>query len=273
MFGIEKVSEEWIDYGFRELYLTWDGEAIPWKAIVRDGRLVHIASRRYTLLPNEVALKAADRVAKEIGAEKIREFLDPCGRLYALYDMKVEAEPIRGVKTRLGIYVYNSVDGSLAYGASVLSILSRGSMTFYAFMPYRFLATYLSPEAAAAIVREPHRPGLETDVEKMAERLRKLVRRGEEALGVYRLWSEIELDKDLADVLWDRLPRAYLPPYIKALREGVSLTELVTVWDVYVDISQKIWVGRKSGKEATIDRKVELYRMLHAALPQPRERE
>jgi len=48
---------------------------------------------------------------------------------------------------------------------------------------------------------------------------------------------------------------------------------LVTVWDAYVDISQKIWVGRKSGKEATIDRKVELYRMLHAALPQPRERQ
>ena len=111
MFGIEKISEEWMDYGFRELYLTWNGEPVPWKAIVRGGKLIHIASRRYTLLPNEVALRAADVVAEEIGAEKIKEFLDPCGRLYVLYDMKVEAEPIRDVKTRLGIYVYNSVEG------------------------------------------------------------------------------------------------------------------------------------------------------------------
>ena len=271
MFGVESVSEEWADYGFRELYLTWNGEPVPWKAIVRDGKLVHIASRQYKLLPNEIALKAADRVAKDIGAEKIKEFLDPYGRLYALYDMKIEAEPIRNVRTRLGIYVYNSVNGELAFGASVLSILNRGAETFYSFLPYRFLTAYLSPDAAIAIVREPHRPGLTTDIEEIAKKLLNLVERGREALGIYRLWAEIQLDKDLAEVLWDRLPKAYLPNYIRAMRDGVTLMELVTVWDAYVDICSRIWRGKNSGREATIDRKIELYRLLHNALPKPKE--
>jgi len=272
MFGVEHVSEEWADYGFRELYLTWDGRPVPWKAIVRDGRLVHIASRQYKLLPNEVALKAADRVAKELNAEKVGEFLDPCGRLYALYDMKIEAEPIRGVRTRLGIYVYNSVNGELAFGASVLSILVKGADTFYSFLPYKFVTTYLSPDAAIAIVREPHRPGLTTDIEEIAKKLLRLVDRGREALGIYRLWAEIELDRELAQAIYDRLPKAYLPNYIKAMKDGVTLMELLTVWDAYVDICSRIWRGKNSGKEATIDRKIELYRMLHAALPREKEK-
>jgi len=222
-------------------------------------------------MPNEVALEAADRVAREVNAERVAVFMDPCGRLYALYDMRVEVEPIKGVRTRLGIYVYNSVDGSLAFGASVLSILSRNSETFYSFLPYRFLTTYLSPEAAVAIVREPHRVGLTTDLEAIAEKFVNLVDRAREAIGIYRLWSEIALDRDIAQALWDRLPRAYLPGYIRAMKDGVTLMELLTVWDAYVDICSRIWRGKNSGKEATIDRKVELYRMLHAALPHPKK--
>jgi len=273
MFGVEKVEESWPEYGIEEYYLTWNGEPIPWKAIVRRGKLVHIASRKYRVLPLEVSVKASDEAAKAVGAVKIREFYNTPDntRVYVLYDLMQAAEPIRGVRTRLGFYTYNSIDGSLAFGASMLSILDRGNGTFYGFIPTARLSTYLSPTAAIAIVRRPHTPGIETDVGRIAGKLREMVERGREAIAVYRLWAELELDREIARTVVERLPEAYIPRYVKALSEGVTLSELVTVWDAYVDISSMIWRGRTSGKEAKIDRKIELYRMLHSALPTPRK--
>ncbi|MEM2493594.1 MAG: hypothetical protein QXE23_08670 [Nitrososphaerota archaeon] len=265
MIGVERVVESWPEYGIIELYLSWNGEPIPWKAIVKRGKLVHIASRRYTVLPLEVSVKAADLAASKIGAAKISElYNDEETRVYALYDLGRDVSPVKGVETRLGMYVYNSIDGTLSFGASVMSIMTKRGSAFYAFIPPTRLATYLSPEAAVAIVRHPHTPGLSEIVANLSARLEKLVERGLEAVAVYRLWAEISVDKDIASSLISRLPKAYLPAYIRAMKDGVTLKELVTVWDAYVDISSKIWRG-----DASIDRKIDLYRMLYEALPRP----
>ncbi|MEM2365663.1 MAG: hypothetical protein QXL06_01840 [Nitrososphaerota archaeon] len=268
MFEVDFVSFEWSDYGFQEIYLKFNGKPIPWKAIVRDNTLVNITSRQYRLLPNEVALAAADEAAAEIGAVKIADYLDPTGRLYVLYDIKSDVEIIKNVKSKLGIYVYNSVDGSLAFGASILNILEKNSKRFYSFMPPHFMTTFLSPEAAIAIVRKMHRMSLDVEVEKISTKLKALVDRAIEAAEIFRLWSEIKIDEEISKVLLGRLPQVYLPHYIKAMSEGVTLTELLTVWDAYVDISENIWTS-SSGKKASIDRKFELYRMLYNALPKP----
>ena len=272
MFGIEKVEKSWPEYGIEEYYLMWNGKSVPWKAIVRRGKLVHIASRKYTVLPLEVSVKASDIAAESVGARKIAEFYNvpENTRVYVLYDLLQEAEPIRNVKTRLGFYTYNSIDGTLAFGASMLSILSRGERTFYGFIPTARLSTYLSPTAAIAIVRKPHTPSIETEVDEIARKLVKMIERGREAIVVYRLWAELALDREIAKTLVERLPEAYLPRYVKPLSEGVTLSELITVWDAYVDISSMIWYGKISGKEAKIDRKIDLYRMLHNALPTPK---
>lgn len=265
MIGVERIVESWPEYGITEIYLSWDGEPVPWKAIVRKGKLVHIASRRYTVLPLEVSVKAADAAASRIGAVKVSELYNSEGtRVYALYDLGRDVSPVRGMEVRLGLYVYNSIDGTLAFGASVMSIMSRRGARFYSFIPPSRLATYLSPDAAIAIVRHPHTPRLGEVVSDLSARLEKLVERGLEAVAVYRLWSEISMDSDIASSLVDRLPRAYLPAYIRAMKDGVTLKELVTVWDAYVDISSRIWRG-----EASIDRKIDLYRMLYDALPRP----
>ena len=272
MLGFEKVVDSWPEYGIKEYYLTWNDEPIPWKVIVQRGRVVHIASRRYTVLPLEVSVKASEIAAAEVGAVKIADYYNDEGtRVYSLYDLQTEAEVIRGVETRLGFYTYNSIDGSLSFGASVLSIMSRAGRTFYGFIPTARLSMVLSPTAAVAIVRRPHTPGIETDVGKISSKLREMVERGREAIAVYRLWSELQLDRDVAKTLADRVPEIYLPRYVKALSEGVTLTELVTVWDAYTEIASKIWLGANSKKEAKIDRKLELYRMLYNALPTPKQ--
>jgi len=53
---------------------------------------------------------------------------------------------------------------------------------------------------------------------------------------------------------------------LKATSEGVTIIDLVSIWDAYLDSARRIWLGK-----ANLERKIELYRMLNRAVAPRKE--
>ena len=88
-------------YGYEEKLLRFRGRKTKYKAIVKDGRLVAIVSRRYKLIPNEDVRKEVLKLAFEKGFQVAERH-----SLWRLYFFLCKGDT--------GVMVSNSVDGSIA---------------------------------------------------------------------------------------------------------------------------------------------------------------
>lgn len=276
LFTTKDVTDRsWAGYGYRELELLMDGKPTGYKAILRNGDLVSIVSKKYELVPNEVIEEVSDMLANEIGAKKLPSSGIVGNRFYGLYDLGKDIEPIRGVSGRLGYFVYNSIDSTLGYGVSVLTTIYSGGSSFVAMLWALRLYRTLSPTAAAAIIKKKHvGASIEKEKSGLKEEMLRLIRRAEEAIAIYRLWSEVEVKPDdpVAKNIAISIPKGILVStgHFRALKEGVTLEHVVNCFDLFVDIGEAIWHGgTKSGKKYTIDRRAQLFRALCNALPRP----
>lgn len=275
MFVLKEITEkEWERYGFKQYAIHYDAMKTGYKAIFKNDRFIAILSEKYKLLPNEVVEEAADMVASSLGAEKNRESGVVKNRFYGLYDLKKPIEPIKGVTGSLGYYVYNSIDGSLGYGVSVMTIMtSKYGRPWVAMLWAKKASRVLSPEATAAMIKKIHRgESIHREKTKLVEEIKSLISRAEEAIGVYRLWSEIMVEPGdpIEKNIVSRIPSSILlrTGYFTALKHGVTLMHAVSCWDLFTEIGYGIWYGTtKSGRRYALDRRHELYRALLRALP------
>jgi hypothetical protein len=129
--------------------------------------------------------------------------------------------------------------------------------------PYGFKT--LSPILAVGIYRRRHKIGeMDKDREKLRNDLISVIRRAEESVPLFKFWMAVGIDKEDAKYLCDNIPAIYLPKYIKAMSEGITLTEMISVWDVMIDISKAIWNG-----DCRMYRKYTLYRALFNVAKKP----
>ena len=129
------VDERWKDYGLAEVGIKLRDIETGYKLIVRDGDPIAITSRGYVLIPNPVALKAADDAAKIVGATPFEDFSGPwyCKtadhvmmnaeqtRMVALYAFNDPVEIQPGDKIHMGFSVRNGIDGGAAFGVGMFT--------------------------------------------------------------------------------------------------------------------------------------------------------
>jgi hypothetical protein len=253
--SVYKIDDTWAQYGYRELYTRWYGKTTGEKIIVRNGEFVRTVSDDYVLVPNEVVRDVVDEIAAGLGARKVGSY-EEGWRIYLLYDLEEEYD-VEGSTVRLGFYVQNSVDGKLSLAANVQNLIrdpKRGTARIMMPLAMKVLA----PTKIVGVYKKRHRVGeLDRDVEAIRRDLSGIISRSRESLPLYKFWRTVAVDQEDLKYLWKHIPAIYLPPYIKAMSEGVTLKEMISVWDVIVDIAKAIWNG-----DCSINRKYTLYRAL-----------
>jgi len=112
-FEVERTVDR--PYGYQEKILLFRGNNTRYKAIVKDGCLVAIVSRRYKLIPNEDVKTAVMEIARKRGFRV--SIAEPDWRLYMFIE-----------KNSTGVMVSNSVDGTISLKAH--AILCRKARHF-----------------------------------------------------------------------------------------------------------------------------------------------
>ena len=137
----------------------------------------------------------------------------------------------------VGVQVYNSIDGSLSFGAGVFTfreICGNG---------------VIMGKKDIRSIHHVHTKGLENLVIDLKNNMVLMM---EEALHVVEAYQRMEqrkvAEKLLKQIRKSSLPKKVLPEY--ALAEEAIL-DLPTEWDLYNDITQAIW----HSQTASIDRK------------------
>jgi hypothetical protein len=67
-----KIDEEWQKYNLVQARILYNDKPSPYKAIIKDGKLVAILGADYKLIPNEEVVRIGDQVASEVGAKPFK---------------------------------------------------------------------------------------------------------------------------------------------------------------------------------------------------------
>lgn len=263
--GLVEREQAWKHYGYEIYDLVWDSYRLPYKLILRNGAPVSIVSSRYRLIPIEYAEEVASELALHLQASLVRrEYsyvrlshptspLSVPVRVWLIYDMPGKEHRVGNHTIRFSYTVVNSMDTKVAFQILLTNAIDN---RVYAIVPTRW-AMALSPAEVAAYIREVHVGKKPIDpIERMAERARQLIEEAEAMLPFLALWAEMPTDDELIDALKRKLPKIYLPPSVT--EAGVKT--YMTLFDVYVEIAEKIWTSQEIG----IDRRFQLFRALHS---------
>ncbi len=280
-FADDIVRDEFKKWGIQELPINLDGEPSGNKAIFQNGDLAQIASKRYTVIPNELILEVMDEFAENVGAKKFHEFggqwyfktdshyIQDGHRIHALYafDEPVEVRP--GDTVQLGWSVHNSIDGSCS--------LHGGIFQFRHACANMFLLGYKSNMGMSFDDRKvlekfsKKHIGEIPDWVDFQNRVDLLIQQCRAKLEMFRVAVEVEVNQDFANSLVRQLPRKVWPSYIglevQEKEEDplvASLTGSHNVWDTFNDLTKAIWHDKKTGmvrkmeEFKTIDKMVEV---------------
>ena len=251
----------WRQYGLEQYPIIFaDGET-PYKAIVRDGGLVRILGLGYELFPNEEALKLADQAAELAGLRPFSVGLAPGLRteghvIFSEGETRMRAiytpgkiEKINGEEVNVGVYVYNSIDGSTSFGC--------GLFTFREICGNGVILGY----EKIFQVKRIHTKGLSRVLEEMKARMVLVMEKGLDIVESYRRMAQEKVTEKLVDrILKSRLSLKVLPDYIT--QEEVQLPDL-SQWQLYNDITELIWHNADAG----LHTKTFQFNTLHRVIP------
>lgn len=139
-----RVDSKWAEYGLNQVEIRLRGEPTGYKLIVREGEPIAITSKGYVLIPNEIALQAADLAAERLGARNFGDFRGAwfCKtadhvmmnaeqtRMVALYAFDEPVEIAPGDPIQLGFSVRNGIDGGAAFGTGLFTFRHACSNMF-----------------------------------------------------------------------------------------------------------------------------------------------
>ena len=258
----------WGDYGYQELPLIFNGEPTGYKAIIRRGKLVNILGQGYVLLPHEYAIEIADQAAELVGLEPfsrvkvwgLKKFgehshvlvddLEIPRQMRAVYLLPDALEPIDGEEVHVGVDVFNSIDGSTAFGASIFT--------------YRYVCengVFIGKESVFSL-RKIHTKSLNDVIEHLKYRLTQVMERAPEVLETYRRLAEQKITEKLIErIKKSRLSRKVLPDYITVEEVSPEVFN-ISQWELYNDITEAIWHNVKAGMKT----KTFQFKVLHQVL-------
>lgn len=219
-FGVEKEIER--DYGYVEKYLTHNSESTPYKAIVKNGELLAIVSRRYKLIENERVIEICKEISDALGFD-----MD-----YYVSESKTRVHIFLYADDK-GVVVHNSVDGSYAFRLDAVVRLSET------------VNTIIGVKNVEQVYKK-HFGSLEVAIDDLSKIIKEILDKAEEfryfihKLDTMKVADYLEELKTLEDLL----PKKYV---VKALRISTqrSLTgDAVTLKNLYERIASDIWTAQ-----------------------------
>lgn len=240
-----ELANEWPQYNLSSapvFMIGSDGkeyESEDYKAILRtdrpsDRQLAAFVSTRYTLFPNEEALRIATEASAALGFTLQDRFDTRNGNLmYATFlSEKFTTEVKVGDVVKVGFTVRNSIDASSGFGLDAYT--------------YRLKCTngLITRAQSAELNASAKHIG---DIEKFMARVVSTLNDFTNRLGLitdtYRQWADELMEEKYAQELAKRLPAKYLPKYVKVERgtHKVTMEGRPTIWEFYNDVTDPIW--------------------------------
>lgn len=255
-------STQWEQYGIHEAPILLEGtdqkerESKQYKAILRKDRLTAIVSTKYTLYPNEEAIKDINEAIAGTSFHPHQEKFSRNGNaIYKTYlsdDWKREVEV--GDIVQLGFMLRNSIDGSTGFGIELFS--------------YRLVCKNgaVAPGAALGRISRMHVGDFSRAMLGLKEQIFRLMQVGEDLIQTYRKWTQIRINQKLAEVLAkSAIPNKYLPDYIDVTKEGsISLLQTPTLWTVFNDVTQAVWHNNKLQPQTIVQHTEAVHNLLVA---------
>jgi len=218
-FGVEKEVKR--NYGYVEKYLTHNGESTQYKAIVKDGELLAIVSRRYTLIENERIIDICKRIADIHGLTM--EYVKPEGGTRVHVFLEQENK---------GVVVHNSVDGSYALRIDAVVKLSPAVRTIVKMRDVE--QVYKKHFGSAKIV-----------VDDMDKIVSEILKKADD----FKYFLEKLDQTDAADhyeelvILEDLLPKKYVSRALQLITHKTLSGDSITLRRIYERIASDIWTA------------------------------
>ena len=236
-FRVSTVDDRWAAYGMRSLFGTFlseDGEEVPkrYQLVIIDKvhpitqkriRMTLVKSPSYHYVPNEIALKIADKVAEEFDLHPAGEpeyTSDGLG-VYKRY-ISDRHEPVAvGDAVAVGFQVKNGVDGMMSHryvGYTLRLVCTNGMIAPRERTSFKVGST--DPVEIEESVRAQLGPLLEGLQEELEE---------------YREWTRITVNMRLANILAAALPKNLLSTFIEFAPKSKAVVDVkpITVWEAF----------------------------------------
>jgi len=256
-----EVNKRWQQYGLEQAPILFQGKETPYKAIIRNDRLVTIVGKSYYLFPNEEAVKIADEAAKLAGLEPFENIAafgmkkqghillnEQETQMRAVYLLDNRAK-IDGEELNIGVNIFNSIDASSAFGCGLFS--------------YRYICGngVIYGQEEIFNIRRIHTRGFQKFIEDLKAEILSVMEQGLGILDAYKGLAEKKLQEELAEkIKKSRLSKKVLPEYLK---EEEARLPNVSVWEAYNDITELIWHNGGSDLKT----KTFQFKVLHTVIP------
>jgi hypothetical protein len=215
-FEVDRKVEH--PFGYLEVYLRCNGEKCPYKAIVKDGKLMAIVKRGYKLIPHELV----EKYILSVEGLRIARKEDYGSRVY----WEIEVENDKEVK----LMIINSVDGSHALMAQIIFVVDN----------VKILIPRVKSKKVASEIKKVHKksakveelPIVIMETLKASKGIKDMVFKAfdQPAAGFKEVW----------DMVVELIPEKYTRVIMARL---YGAKEPLTVGDVYKDMIRKIWAS------------------------------
>jgi hypothetical protein len=228
-------------------------EKSKYKIIMVGNEIASIVTNRYLLLANEEAIKLVSDAVKQTKLKLHQKHIDD-KRVY-MYWLHPKTYQIGKDKSKvqLGLCMKNSINGTLGFSLSLWSfrqVCGNG-------------AVVASSELASISKRHTGKEIIPA-VGYVKDSIDTLFDSGRSLIEEYQAMEKTKLNESIAYQLAvkQRIPRHWLPDYIKVSKGKVEIEESPDCWKVFNDISQTIWHNKKTN-HGTVCQYTEL---LHRAI-------
>ena len=215
-FDIDKKVDH--PFGYVEVYLRYNGEKSPYKAIVKDGKLMAIVKRGYKLIPHELV----ERNILVVEGLRMANKDDYGSRVY----WEVEVENDKEVR----LLVVNSVDGSHALMVQTIFIADN----------VKILVPRVKSKKIASEMKKVHKKSAKVEELPMVIRETLKASKGIKDM-VFKAFDQPAAGfKDVWDMVVEMIPEKYTRMVMARL---YGAKEDLTVGDVYKEMMRKIWAS------------------------------
>jgi hypothetical protein len=269
----ERVDDRFASYGLYEAPLKFKGQRIPFKAVIKEikeqPKVISIVSRGYKLLPNamvdEAVRQLSDMFGLDImkrsghrwvhGGRTVYDYDKDSFRAYWTMTFPERYKIVSKDWVQLGVQVRNSEDGSMGFGVDLFTfrlICSNGAIAKTGDLE---IQTYWK-----------HTKHLELDINALKTTIIQIIDKGKAILDNYKAMTALKLNEEIAERLAERLPKKYLPEYIKAVEHKIEILKPATLWDVYDSVTRAVWHSETASMFTKRNLNAELHKILQVAI-------
>lgn len=274
----------WPEYNLSTQNIVHDnGQPSRFQVIKKNDKIVAFFTKAYHVLPNEEALKLADDVAKQIGAEpahmdQANGWFKSSGHVvfsndgykmtsYYQFDDKVDVTG-GGDFVQKGFSVSNSIDGSSGFRVAPTDVrtkcnnimmhlyrqqsLGEGVFEKVVLAQDEILAAGMENLKSAQqdwqklpkMISKPHVKSLTTSF--VVDAIKDIKKIADKVMARYKEMYQLKLEVDTARRIVEELPKVITKQldFIKVVDKEIRVADKVTEWEAFNDISKILTFGK-----------------------------